>query len=120
MAKEENQLPRAAGKGALWISPETYESMRKAYAIAERGEPLTREAKLACQLAACHGADACAEAVRLVHEVAGTSSIRKGPLERRFRDVHTLTQHASKSAARYASVGQVLFGVPTDWFVLDL
>ena len=98
-----------------------HDSISDAYAIAERGEPLTTDAKVRCQLAACFAAEACAEAVRLVHEAAGTSAIRLGQrFERHFRDAHTLSQHASKSYARYASAGQMLFNVPTDWFVLAL
>ena len=43
------------------------------------------------QVAASFAAEACAEAVRLVNDVAGSTSIRQGePFERHFRDVHTL------------------------------
>jgi len=40
--------------------------------------------------------------------------------ERRFRDVHTLTQHAFTSINRYESVGKLLFGQPGDWPFLEL
>jgi hypothetical protein len=56
-----------------------------------------------------------------VHEAAGSSAIRdEVGIERHFRDIHTLSQHANKSYMRYESVGKLLFGLPTDWFVLNL
>lgn len=98
-----------------------HESVSEAYAIAERREPLTTEVKVRCQLAANFAAESCAEAVRLVHEVAGSSGVRiEAGFERHFRDAHTLSQHASKSYMRYASVGQLLFGLPSDWFLLNI
>ena len=93
----------------------------EACAAVAQGGALSAREKVRCQLAACFAAEACAQAVDLVHEAAGTSAIRSEPgLERHFRDIHTLTQHASKSYGRYQSVGQMLFGLTPDWFVLTL
>jgi alkylation response protein AidB-like acyl-CoA dehydrogenase len=93
----------------------------EAYTEAERDGTLSQRTKMRCQLAACFAAEACAKAVDLVHQAAGTTGIRaEAGLERHFRDIHTLTQHASKSYARYESVGKMLFGFPPDWFVLSL
>lgn len=98
-----------------------FDSARAAFEDATANGRLSQDSKIACQLAACHGAQAAADAVQLVHEAAGTSGIRiEAGFERHLRDVHTLTQHASKSAARYESVGQLMFGLPTDWCLLSL
>ena len=84
------------------------------------GELLSWAAKTRLQLAACFAAEACAEAVRLVHDAAGSSAIRlEQPFERRFRDAHVLTQHSSKSSARYATAGRLLFGLENDWIWLS-
>lgn len=84
------------------------------------GALLSTDAKIRLQLAACFAAEACAEAVRCVNDATGTSSIREGqPFERHFRDAHTLLQHASKSSARYASAGRLLFGLDNDWVWLS-
>ena len=65
-------------------------------------------------------AEACAEAVRFVNDVTGTSSIRLGyPFERHFRDAHTLLQHSSKSSPRYASAGRLMLGLENDWVWLS-
>ena len=91
----------------------------EAYAAVAQSGSLSQREKVRCQLSACFAAEACAQAVDLVHEAAGTSAIRIEPgLERHFRDIHTLTQHASKSYCRYPSVGKMLFGLAPDWFVL--
>src|SRR5207249_11712843 len=44
--------------------------------VATSGSLLSREAKVRLQLAVCFAAEACAEAVRLVDDAVGTSSIR--------------------------------------------
>ena len=98
-----------------------YASMASAYAASERGEDISQEMKVRCQLATCFAAEASVNAVDLVHEAAGTSAIRdEFGIERHFRDVHTLSQHANKSYMRYESVGKLLFGLPTEWFVLNI
>jgi alkylation response protein AidB-like acyl-CoA dehydrogenase len=92
-----------------------------AYGDVERsGALLSREAKIRLQLAVSFTAEACAEAVRLVNDAVGTSSIRIGqPFERHFRDTHTLLQHSDKSSPRYASAGRLMFGLENDWVWLN-
>jgi indole-3-acetate monooxygenase len=88
--------------------------------VAGSGELLSLEAKIRLQLAAAFAAEACAEAVRFVNEVTGTSAIRLGqPFERHFRDVHVLLQHSDKSSARYATAGRLMLGLPNDWVWLS-
>src|SRR5262249_59596438 len=88
--------------------------------VLKRGCLLPIDAKIRLQLAVCFAAEACAEAVRLVNDVVGTSSIRQGqPFERHFRDAHVLLQHSSKSSARYGSAGRLMFGLDNDWVWLS-
>ena len=70
-----------------------------AYADVENsGQSLTVELKVRVQLAVSFAAEACAEAIRFINDVVGTSSIRLGqPFERHFRDLHVLLQHSDKS-----------------------
>ena len=77
---------------------------------------LSVDAKIRLQLAVSFAAEACAEAVRLVNDAVGTSSIRlEYPFERHFRDAHVLLQHSSKSSPRYGSAGRLMFGLDNDW-----
>ncbi|MSP12704.1 MAG: hypothetical protein EXR62_07065 [Chloroflexi bacterium] len=100
-----------ASRDTLYRAAEVaYEEVSRSNAL------LSREMKVRLQLAVCFAAEACAEAVRFVNDVAGASSIRQAqPFERYFRDVHTLLQHSSKSSARYASAGRLMFGLENDW-----
>jgi alkylation response protein AidB-like acyl-CoA dehydrogenase len=98
-----------------------YAAIRAARDEAELAGRLAEPAKIRCQLAACFAAEASAQAVDLVYEAAGTSSIRVGlGIERHHRDVHVLAQHAAHSYGRYEDVGKMLFGLPPTYFLLDL
>lgn len=122
LAAREIAQHHAAKATALLDAARTYlhDSISEAVDAAADGS-LPQATKHRCQLAACWAAEASAQAVDLVHEAAGTTSIRlDGGIERHFRDVHVLTQHASKSVIRYQDVGKQMFGLPQEWFILDL
>ncbi len=94
-----------------------YRAAEEAYAdVLHSASLLSIEAKIRLQLAVSFAAEACAEAVRLVNDAVGTSSIRlEQPFERYFRDAHVLLQHSSKSSPRYGSAGRLMFGLDNDW-----
>jgi alkylation response protein AidB-like acyl-CoA dehydrogenase len=72
--------------------------------VESSGKGLSVESKVRVQLAVSFAAEACAEAVRFINDVVGTSSMRLAqPFERHFRDLHVLMQHSDKSSQRYAS-----------------
>jgi alkylation response protein AidB-like acyl-CoA dehydrogenase len=104
-----------ASRDTLWAAA------RAAYEDVERsGELLSTDAKIRLQLAVAFAAESCAEAVRWVNDAVGTAAVRQVmPFERHFRDAHTLLQHSSKSSARYATAGRLLFGLPNDWVWLS-
>jgi hypothetical protein len=46
------------------------------------------------------------------YKAAGTDAIFLGaPFERRFRDMHTLSQQMQSRAAHFESVGRILLGI---------
>jgi len=97
-----------------------HSAAQEGYDEAATGQLLSSATKIRLQVAVCFAAEVCAEAVRLVDDLVGASSIRLGqPFERHFRDAHTLTQHSSKSTPRYASAGRLLFGLENDWVWLS-
>ena len=114
-AVAQSQVGQAEAKlGAA--SAYLYEAFGEPWEDAVDGRNLTSEQKIKIQLASTHAALASAEAVDLVHAAAGTSAIRKErELQRHFRDVHTITQQGLISASRYESMGQLMFGLETDW-----
>ena len=116
------QFLTAKGRARVEASRDTVSRAAEfAYEDVERSRKLlSPEAKIRLQLAVSFAAEACAEAVRLVNDAVGTSSIRIGqPFERHFRDTHTLLQHSDKSSPRYASAGRLMFGLENDWVWLS-
>ena len=96
-------------------------SISEAYAEVERDGHYCEATKIRCQLAACFGVEACAQAVDLVHQASGSTAIRiEHGIERHHRDIHVLTQHAYKSTSRYEDVGKMLFGLPPTFWTLRL
>lgn len=75
----------------------------------------TIEQRALLRLAACHATSEAAAAVDLVYEAGGASSFHAtSPLQRCFRDVHTVTQHAMVSPTTTSRVGRVLLGIEPD------
>lgn len=108
----------AAQAEALWGSGRAYlyEALREGWETAVTGQMLSLEQKMKIQLATSHAIRTAADAVDLVHEVAGSSAIRNEyRFQQHFRDVHTITQHAHVSTSRYQSVGNLMFGLEIDW-----
>jgi indole-3-acetate monooxygenase len=70
--------------------------------------------RLACTNA-IHGA---VEVADFAYKAAGVDAIFPGsPFERRFRDMHTLSQQIQARGAHFEQVGQVLLGVPPEVFL---
>ena len=64
------------------------------------------------RLACSQAAQASAQAVDLMHNAGGgTSLYETGQLARRFRDVHACTQHVATSTSSYELGGRVLLGL---------
>jgi alkylation response protein AidB-like acyl-CoA dehydrogenase len=98
-----------------------HQAVGDAFLRAEEGTPLGMDDKLSVQLACTHANVCAAEVVDLVYALAGATAIRKDfPLERCFRDAHTLTQHAFVGAPRFESCGRLMLGVESDWSFFDL
>jgi indole-3-acetate monooxygenase len=93
-----------------------YEALRDVWDNACQGHMIDMSGKMKVQLAATYAVAAAARVVDLVHAAVGTTAIRdEYRFQRHFRDVHTLTQHAYISAARYESGGQYFLDVPIEW-----
>ncbi len=90
--------------------------MTSAWDTACAGRRLDQEEKIEIQIATSHANLTSAEAVDILHDIAGATAIRNQyPLERHFRDIHTLTQHAFGSTARLESSGRLMLGLENNW-----
>ena len=91
------------------------EEIGKSWELASRGDELSTERRAALRLVAVHAVDAAVKAVDACYTLAGGTSVyRASPLQRRFRDVHVITQHMMVAAPTYELAGRVLLGLPTD------
>jgi len=76
------------------------------------GDPPSVQARASIRLAGSFCAEACSDAVNLVHSTAGGSAIQEtGPIARCFRDIHAATQHIGLNATGFELAGRVLLGL---------
>jgi alkylation response protein AidB-like acyl-CoA dehydrogenase len=79
-----------------------------AWDVRAAGELLTLQQRTDLLLAMTQAVSGAATAVEWMWGVAGTSGIfRTSPLERHFRDMQVLRQHAFSAEKRYETVGRV-------------
>jgi len=69
------------------------------------------------RLAGSHAITSAVAVADYTYKAASVDAIFPGsPFERRFRDIHTLSQQIQSRDAHYETVGQVLFGSPPEVF----
>lgn len=72
-------------------------------------------ARARLRMAASGAAETAATVVDVAYHLGGGASIyEKSPLQRHFRDVHTMTQHIMVNEGSFKAPGRVLLGLPTD------
>ncbi len=69
------------------------------------------------RLACAHAIQTAADVADFAYKAAGTDAIVPGSaFERRFRDIHTVTQQIQAPAAHFEAVGEVLLGLDVGMF----
>lgn len=92
-----------------------FEAVEAAWEAAGAGTVLELAPRARLRLAATHATIASARVVDLMYSAGGGTSIyRTSPLQRRFRDVHTATQHVMVAPPTLELSGRVLLGLETD------
>ena len=92
-----------------------YDSVAKSWQSVQAGRELSVHEFAMLRLARTHAVQAAVEAVDLMYTGAGGGAIyTKSPLERCFRDVHTITQHVSMNPANYEVSGRIFLGLEPD------
>jgi alkylation response protein AidB-like acyl-CoA dehydrogenase len=106
---------------AKWRAARAFyaQTLAQAWTRTVAGEPNTLEHRAELLIAGVHAATTSAEVTDLVHRLAGTTGIyTRSPLERYFRDAHTLRNHGFASENKLESAGQVFLGLPPDFPLL--
>jgi indole-3-acetate monooxygenase len=79
------------------------------------GAMITVEQRITVRMAATHAIHKAREAVDFAYQAAGATAIfETHPLERRFRDIHTVTQQLQGRLSHFETVGAWMLGVDTD------
>jgi alkylation response protein AidB-like acyl-CoA dehydrogenase len=88
------------------------ETVHASFQAASRGEVSVRH-KAELRLAYTHATRSAARAVDRMYESAGGNAVfRSSPLQRCFRDIHVVTQHALVAGPTLELTGSVLLGLP--------
>jgi indole-3-acetate monooxygenase len=94
------------------------ETLTTIYAHADDIAPIDIADRARVRLACTNAIHGAAEVVDFAYKAAGVDAIFPGsPFERRFRDMHTLSQQIQARSAHFEQVGQVLLGVPPEVFL---
>jgi alkylation response protein AidB-like acyl-CoA dehydrogenase len=93
------------------------DTLREIYDRADDLAPIDIPDRARVRLAASHAITSAAAVADWTYKAAGVDAIFPGsPFERRFRDIHTVTQQIQSRDAHYETVGQVLLGQPPEVF----
>ena len=94
------------------------ETLTTIYARADDVAPIEVADRARVRLACTNAIQGAVEVADFAYKGAGVDAIFAGsPFERRFRDMHTLTQQIQARGAHFESVGQILLGVPPEEFL---
>jgi len=92
-----------------------YETLATAWAEAVASERVSLELRRDLRLATTHAVRSSAEAVDVMYQLGGGSSVyRRSRLQRCFRDVHVVTQHMMVGPPTLELTGRMLLGLDAD------
>ncbi len=99
------------GSARAWL----VEILKDVWAGADDIAPISLDGRVRVRLGCAHGIASAVEVADYVYKAAGTSAIFRGtPFERRFRDMHTLSQQIQSRDSHFEAVGRVLFNGDPD------
>jgi alkylation response protein AidB-like acyl-CoA dehydrogenase len=94
------------------------ETLTTIHAQADDVAPIEMAERARVRLAATNAIHGAIEVADFAYKQAGVDAIFPGsPFERRFRDIHTLSQQIQSRGAHFEQVGQILLGVPPEVFL---
>jgi len=83
--------------------------------VAQPGGSLTLDHRMTLRMASTHAIHTARDAVDFAYNASGATAIFEShPLERRFRDMHTVTQQLQGRASNFETVGAYLLGGEPD------
>jgi alkylation response protein AidB-like acyl-CoA dehydrogenase len=99
------------GSARAWL----VDILKDVSAGADEVAPIDLNARVRVRLGCAHAIHTAAEVVDYVYKAAGTSAIFLGtPFERRFRDMHTVSQQIQARESHFEAVGRAMFNGDPD------
>lgn len=116
--RDNNVIQANIGRSeAAWRSARSYlhTTARDLWQVVGENSVLTPDQKIEIRLASTWAIHQAAEIADTVYHMLGSTAVfEKNPFERRFRDMHTVTQQLQGRQSHYENVGQVLLGLDPD------
>jgi alkylation response protein AidB-like acyl-CoA dehydrogenase len=89
------------------------QGLEESYAVAQRDGKIGLETRVNQRLATTWAIQQGRDVVDFVYNQSGATALYKGTaIERRFRDVHAVTQHVQAGLVVFETMGQALLGLP--------
>ena len=115
LLRDKPVVQREIGKAeAVWGSARVFllDTASAAWESACQIHALTLEERIRLRLASTHAIRMAAEVVDIAYNVCGSDAIfESNPIQRRFQDVHVITQQIQGRMAHYDTAGQFFLGL---------
>ena len=115
LLQDQSATQRLMGEGeAIWHSARAFleESASSVWRSACKNHALATEERIRLRLASTHAIRKAAEVVDICYNLCGSSAIfASNPIQRRFQDVHVITQHIQGRPTHYETAGQFFLGL---------
>ncbi len=113
--RERDTIQRSIGEiRATYSSSRAFlrQSMAKVWESANKNGSASVEERINLRLAATHGIRSAAGVVDACYNMCGSSAISaSNPIQRRFQDIHVITQHIQGHPINYETAGQFFLGL---------
>jgi alkylation response protein AidB-like acyl-CoA dehydrogenase len=115
MLREEGYAQNALARAEALVRSArgfVFDTIEEIWATLLRSESLPLRLRALYRLTIAHTNEGCAQAVAMLYKANGGGSVNaSSPIERCFRDIHTINQHAISGLKLYETVGAVLMGL---------
>ena len=115
LLKDQSTTQRLIGEGeAIWHSARAFleESVSSVWSSVCENHALATEERIRLRLASTYAIGQAADVVDICYKLCGSSAIfASNPLQRRFQDIHVITQHLQGRSTHFETAGQFLLGL---------
>ena len=115
MLRDQGTTQRSIGEAqAIYSASRAFlrESMARVWDSASHKGVLTLEERIALRLASTYAIRTAANVVDICYNLCGSGAIfSSNPIQRRFQDIHVITQHLQGHPTNYEYAGQFLLGI---------